>query len=95
MVNVGQPSYLAISANVLMLALSGIVIGAVFEGKAYALKLELFRLCALGLFIIAAMTAANTPLLWISLGLAYGVLSGVVMTIALLNSRSPMQEVRV
>ena len=90
--NVEQLSYLATSSNVLMLALSGIVIGAVFDSKAYALKLELFRLCALGVFLTAAATTASPALAWVSLGLAYGVLSGMAMAIALLNNRGPMQE---
>jgi hypothetical protein len=90
--NVAQLSYLATSSNVLMLALSGITIGALFDGKSYALRLELFRLCALGVFLTAAGTAASPPLVWISLGLGYGILSGAAMTLALLNGRGPLQE---
>jgi hypothetical protein len=75
-----------------MLALSGIAIGALFDSKYYALKLELFRLCALGVFLTAAGTTVNIPLVWISLGLGYGVLSGAAMAIALWNSRGSLQE---
>jgi alkylglycerol monooxygenase len=89
--SVEQLSYLALSLNVLMLALSGIVIGTVFDRKPYALRLEFFRLCALGAFIMAAATTANPQFAWIKLGLGYGVLTGAAMVIALLNSRVPIE----
>lgn len=90
--NVEQLSYLAISANVLMLVLSGIVIGALFDRKPYILKLELFRLCAISLFLTATLSTVNPPLSWISLGLSYWVLSGAAMAIALWKRSVPLQQ---
>ena len=90
--NVEQLSYLAISANVLMLVLSGIVIGALFDRKPYILKLELFRLCAISLFLTATLSTVNPPLSWISLGLSYWVLSGAAMAIALWKRSVLLQQ---
>jgi hypothetical protein len=77
---------------VLKLALSGIVIGTLFHNKPYAIKLELFRLCAISLFLTATLSTVNAPLSWISLGLTYWVLSGAAMATALWSSRAPLQQ---
>jgi alkylglycerol monooxygenase len=90
MVTVEQLSYLAQSLNVLMLVLSGIVIGAVLDGKSYAPYLEGFRLTALGIFIAAATTTATIPQAWVSLGVGYGVLSGAAIAIALMSPYKPI-----
>ena len=80
---VPEMSYLARCANMVILTLSAVTIGTIIDQHSKMMLVECTRLLIIGVIIITAYNAGNTPMSWLYYGLAYSLITSILTVISI------------
>ena len=80
---VPEMSYLARCANMVILTFSAVTIGTIIDQHSKMMLVECTRLLIIGVIIITAYNAGNTPMSWLYYGLAYSLITSILTVISI------------
>ena len=80
---VPEMSYLARCANMVILTLSAVTIGTIIDQHSKMMLVECTRLLIIGVIIVTAYNAGNTPMSWLYYGLAYSLITSILTVISI------------
>ena len=79
---VPEMSYLARCANMVILTFSAVTIGTIIDQHSKMMLVECTRLLIIGVIIVTAYSAGNTPMSWLYYGLAYSLITSILTVIS-------------
>ncbi len=80
---VPEMSYLARCANMVILTFSAVTIGTIIDQHSKMMLVECTRLLIIGVIIVTAYNAGNTPMSWLYYGLAYSLITSILTVISI------------
>jgi alkylglycerol monooxygenase len=80
---VPEMSYLARCANMVILTFSAVTIGTIIDQHSKMMLVECTRLLIIGVIIVTAYNAGNTPMSWLYCGLAYSLITSILTVISI------------